>query len=98
MGRITLAGTYNVTSHYQTCAIAPGNSLCRIPGYETVNFNLNWDHIAGSSFDGAVFVTNVFQEKYYTFVSGLAGTGFEVRNLGDPSMAGVRLRYNFGAH
>jgi iron complex outermembrane receptor protein len=96
LGAITIAATYNVTSKFQTCAISAGSPFCGLPGYGTVNLNLDWNGIAGSDFDGSVFVTNLLDHHYATFVNGTFQTGFESRALGDPMMAGVRLKYHFG--
>jgi iron complex outermembrane recepter protein len=72
------------------------NPFAEIPSYDTVNFNVNWDKIAGSNFDAALFVTNLLDEEYYTFVAGqYVSTAFEYRQLARPRMVGGRLRYNF---
>jgi len=73
--------------------------LGTLPDTDLLNLNLNWDSIAGSTFDLLVFGTNVTNEKYYAFVPGLAiGTGFETAVLGQPRMYGVQLTYRFAAH
>jgi hypothetical protein len=43
-----------------------------------------------------LFVTNVADKHYYTFVPGLYGTiGAETANLGLPRFFGGRIRYRF---
>ncbi len=45
----------------------------------------------------SLFVTNVADKHYYTFVSGIGvATGFETAALGLPRMYGARFRINFG--
>ncbi len=104
VGDITLSATYNYTSKYfavmplPTLTSPPStyNPYAEIPGYGTLNLNLNWNGIAGSSFDASVFATNVLDEEYWTFVAGqYFSTAYEYRQLGRPKMIGGRLRYNF---
>jgi iron complex outermembrane receptor protein len=46
--------------------------------------------------DASIFATNVLDEHYWTIVGGtFNATGFETRALGEPTMFGARLRYNF---
>jgi iron complex outermembrane receptor protein len=69
-----------------------------LPATDLVNLNFSWNSIAGKPVDLSLFATNVTQEKYYTFVPGIApGTQFETAQLGTPRMYGARLRYRFGA-
>jgi iron complex outermembrane receptor protein len=104
IGRITLAATFTHTdkqlSTYQYnvpgLAAAIGGDLGELPSYNLVNLNLDWNSIAGSQFDAAVFATNVNDKKYYAFVAGLAsGLNAEFAVLGQPRMYGGRLRYHF---
>jgi iron complex outermembrane receptor protein len=95
-GHVTLAATYVFVGEQQ--AVSPTVSPFGIlPSYQLVNFNLNWANLGGQPVDASLFVTNAFDEKYTTFVPGLYnGAGFETRNVGEPRMFGVRLRYRFG--
>jgi iron complex outermembrane receptor protein len=74
-----------------------GTPYGRVPPFSLVNMNLNWVGIAGSPFDASLFVTNLTEKHYWTFVQGIYNTpyGFEPRVVGMPRMYGVRLRYNF---
>lgn len=107
VGDVTISATYNYSGEY--LAVMPASSLAalaspsqvnpfaEIPAHETVNLNLNWNNIAGAPVDGAIFVTNLFDEEYYSFVAGqYVSSGFEYRAIGQPFMAGARLRYRFG--
>ncbi len=62
-----------------------------------VNMNVNWKGIFRSGFDASVFVTNLTQQKYTTYVAGMYQTtaGIESRVVGEPRMAGIRVKYNF---
>ncbi len=67
-----------------------------LPSYELFNFNLNWRGVAGSPFDASLFVTNMLDEEYTTFVAGTWNSvGFDTRYVGQPRMYGLRLRYSF---
>jgi iron complex outermembrane receptor protein len=60
--------------------------------------NLNWSAIGGRPVDASLFVTNLTQDKYATYTSGLYNTPFalESRSLSEPRMFGLRVRMNFG--
>lgn len=50
----------------------------------------------GSPVDVSLFVTNLLNEKYRSYVVGqYSGTGIELDRVGVPRMYGARLRYNF---
>lgn len=67
-----------------------------IPSYELVNANFNWSSVMGSPVDLSLFVTNLTNEKYRTYIVGqYSGTGIELDRVGVPRMYGARLRYNF---
>jgi iron complex outermembrane receptor protein len=97
VGDLEVAATYAYVGSQQATARAQ-TPFAVMPSYSLVNFNVNWNRIGGSRVDGAFFVTNAFGEKYTTDAIGLwQGLGFETRNVGEPRMVGMRLRYNFGA-
>ncbi len=95
IGDISVGGSYTFTS--SQLSTAPGNSPDAELGLrKLVNLNLGWKAIMGSSFDAAAFVTNLTQQKYVTYVAGTYNqAGFESRVVGEPRMAGVRIKYNF---
>ncbi|NND68598.1 MAG: TonB-dependent receptor, partial [Halioglobus sp.] len=45
--------------------------------------------------DVSAFVTNLTDEEYLTYVSGLWPNGIESGQIGMPRMYGARIRYNF---
>lgn len=94
IGDISLSATYIYTSKQVAAADSP---LGILPSNEIVNFNINWNNVAGSPVDASAFMTNAFNEKYPVFVSnGWQSTGAESLILGQPRMYGVRLRVKFG--
>jgi iron complex outermembrane receptor protein len=113
LGEITLGATYvhvsNQVSNYSNRNVTgtisfdgvtsvPVYDLGILPSYDVVNFNVNWDNFGGMPVDLAFFVTNAFNEKYFTSVPGLLGsTGFEAGTVAEPRMWGMRLKYRFGA-
>lgn len=94
LGDITASVTYVYND--DVAAVSPNASpLGTLPSYELVNFNLNWARVAGSPVDIAFFVTNAFDEKYRTNLTGNYYSGLEMGRPGVPRMYGARLRYNF---
>jgi iron complex outermembrane recepter protein len=70
--------------------------LGTLPSLDLLNLNIDWNSVGGSRVDVGVFVTNVADKQYYTFVPGLYGTiGAETANLGLPRFFGGRVRYTF---
>ena len=96
-GDVELGATYVYFSD-QLAVSETVSPMYELDSYDLVNFNLNWNRIAGSAFDGSLFVTNALDEEYEVYRSGLWGVaGFETGMTGIPRMFGARLRYNFGA-
>ena len=67
----------------------------KLPSYELVNANFNWNNIMGSPVDVSVFATNLTNERYLTNVTGNYYSGLEAGRRGVPRMYGARIRYNF---
>ena len=96
MGDLDLGATYVYFSD-QLAVSETVSPMYKLDSYDLVNFNVNWNRIGGSRFDGSLFVTNVFDEEYEVYRSGLWGVGgFETGMTGLPRMFGARVRYNFG--
>jgi iron complex outermembrane receptor protein len=92
-GNLSAGGTYTYVSEQ----ISTASTLGVLPSHHLVNVNLGWTQIAGSSFDAALFATNVTDEEYATYVPGLYDQlGMEFRVVGEPRMWGARVKYNFG--
>ncbi|MDR2857399.1 MAG: TonB-dependent receptor [Novosphingobium sp.] len=68
------------------------------PATNLLNLNLNWNGVAGSPFDLALFMSNVTGEKYWVASSnGLSSSGAEWLILGAPRMYGLRAKVRFGS-
>jgi iron complex outermembrane receptor protein len=92
-GQFSIGVTYVYTDE-QLAATASEFGV--LPAYELVNLNLNWHNVLSSNLDASLFVTNLFDEEHTTYVMGLwTNLGAEFRQVGLPTMAGVRLRYSF---
>ncbi len=104
IGRVSISANFTHTdkqiSNYVDRLFTTNASLYNLrylAARDLLNLNLNWNSIGGSPVDLAVFATNLTDQKYYSYVPGLAGSvGFETAQLGQPRMYGVRLRYSFG--
>jgi iron complex outermembrane receptor protein len=70
-------------------------TLFRLPAENTLNFNANWNGVAGKPIDLAFFMTNVTGDKNYNYAVG-ASFGWDAVGIMEPRMYGVRLRYRFG--
>jgi len=94
IGDVSVGATYVYVDDQLTATTSPYGVL---PSYDLLNLNLNWIGVAGLPVDASVFATNVTDEEYQTYVSGLfTSIGAEFQSVGMPRMIGVRLRYNFG--
>jgi iron complex outermembrane receptor protein len=97
-GDVTLGTTYVYYSEQLAVSETASPDYFELDGYKLVNFNVNWNRIAGSAFDASLFVTNTFNEEYQVYLAGLwSSTGFESAMTGMPRMFGARIRYSFGA-
>jgi len=94
-GDMSASATYIYVDKMQA-ASTETSAYATMPDYELVNLNIDWERIGGSPVDLSVFGTNVFDKKYTSYVGGLWLYGFETRQIGQPRMYGMRLRYNFG--
>jgi iron complex outermembrane receptor protein len=93
VGRISIGATLT----HEGSKSVNSSPRTRMPSYDLLNLNLNWDSIAGSPIDLSLFATNVTKKKYITYVNdNFARDGFVSHVLGLPRMYGARIRYNFG--
>jgi iron complex outermembrane receptor protein len=106
IGRVTFGATFVHTdkqlTNYDyldpTVVALFGQNLSFIPSTDLLNLNLGWSSISQSPVDVNLFVTNVTDKRYYTFIPGLGSKqlGVETAMLGTPRMYGARIRYHFG--
>lgn len=95
LGDLSATLSYVYVDDMQAVARAT-SPLAVLPSYELFDFSLNWQGIAASPLDAALFATNLFDEEYRTVVAGnWESLGMEVGRVGKPRMYGMRLRYNF---
>ncbi|MCW1429524.1 TonB-dependent receptor [Novosphingobium sp. JCM 18896] len=95
LGQITLGAVYSYTGPQNGAALS-ASRFAALEGFNTLNLNLNWDRVAGSPIDLALFATNVTNETYISAVAGLYNSsGFEVARYGEQRIVGAKLRYNF---
>jgi len=102
LGTLTAGAVFTHTekmiSNYidRTAGISYIDALGTLPALDLLNLNLDWKSIGGAPVDVGLFVTNVADKRYYTFIPGLYGTiGAETANLGLPRFFGGRIRYTF---
>lgn len=96
-GSLSLRGEIYAQSQFYYAnlgdTLVPG---ARIPGYHLVNMRAEWSDVLGSKVSAAVFVNNLFEEKYWVggFPLG-AVTGSNGRLPGTPRMFGGELSIRF---
>jgi iron complex outermembrane receptor protein len=93
IGDVTLGTNYTwVSDNFQT----GGGLFPKIPAYGLLNFNVNWEHVAGKPFDLEFFMSNATDKFYVTNLSDYSNTlGGTLRMPGPPRMFGVRARAHF---
>jgi iron complex outermembrane receptor protein len=95
VGKVTLSATFS----HQGSMLGNTSSL---PAHQTIapqdllNMNLNWSNVAGAPVDLGFFVTNLTNEKFYTYFIG-SSFGWEAGIPNEPRMYGVRLKYRWGS-
>jgi iron complex outermembrane recepter protein len=95
LGVINIGATYAYTGNVRVAA--DGTSpYAVLDDFSILNLNASWESILGTRFDLTVFGTNVTDEEYLTFSSGIyEATSFDNGQVGAPKMLGARLRYSF---
>lgn len=78
---------------YTFCA----NRGVKIPAYNLVNLSALWRNVGGENFDLGLFVTNVFDKKYFSSViSNLSTLGTLATQAGPPRMYWISLKFALG--
>lgn len=89
-GTMTLSADY-----YHSGKVKSSDAV--LPGYDLVNARLDVEGIAGSALDVALFMRNVFDEKYLASSNvGSNALGINSGFYGAPRTYGVELRVRFG--
>ena len=95
IGQVNVGMTYIYTD---ATFITVGSPYGTLPAYGILDFSVDWNAVYGRPVDLAFFINNATDKFYEMGVPGVyASAGFETRNLGEPRMYGVRLRYHFGS-
>jgi iron complex outermembrane receptor protein len=97
LGRYSIRGDVYAQSKFYYSSVAntltPGAVL---PGYTLVNLRADWHDIGGSGFGAALFVTNLFNETYYTGGLALGSVlGLNTAIPGRPRMFGGEVSFRF---
>lgn len=108
VGRVTIGGAYVYTGsifHGYGAQVPRVDSIfspddkasdvSTAPGYSLMNFNVNWERIAGSNLDANFFITNAFDKRHFESRTLSASRGYTARYYGEPRMYGMKLRYSF---
>jgi iron complex outermembrane receptor protein len=103
IGKVSVGTTF---VHTDRQFVAPANLFVPSPAIQStaylqatnlLDFDIEWQEIAGRPFDLTFFATNVTNQHYYTYTSGTGPDGIETQFVGAPAMFGARLRYNFAS-
>ncbi len=93
-GHISVSATYSYKSRQLITLASPYGTIAPIG---LVNANITWASVMGKPFDLSVFVTNLTNKQYFSYVAGTyTSVGLENAQLGEPRMVGARLRVRFG--
>jgi iron complex outermembrane recepter protein len=95
IGRVMVGVNTTFQSNMFGAVSSAASGLTQLQAQRLYNLNLSWNSILGRPFDLSLFVTNLTQEKFYTYTTG-ASFGFDSAILNEPRMYGARMRYRFG--
>jgi iron complex outermembrane receptor protein len=100
VGDVQVGVIYTYTSSQIASAAQNPIAFGVLPSFQLVNFNLDWKNAGGTPVDISLFMTNAFDEKYFTYVLGPAlqrSVGIDTARYGDPRSFGIKVRYRFGS-
>ncbi len=96
LGDASVTATYTRNGQ-EYATIVPNDPLRVVPGYDLVDFRVDWNNIMQYPVDASFFMNNAFNATY------IAGTlplytllGFSSVSYGEPRMFGFSLKYRFG--
>lgn len=98
VGDLSLSVNYRwVDDQIVSTTPAVPNAIIFEPDYDVIDLRLDWRAIGGGAMDFAVYVHNLNDTLYRTGMSNSAAPfGVATSYYGDPFLAGIELRYNFG--
>jgi len=98
-GDMTFSLNYIFTSRQLVYGVGP---YSHIPDTNLLNLNFNWERVFGGKIDAEMFITNLTDLHYPTYIDNFinppsvgADYGVVAEQLGPPRMFGGRLRYHF---
>jgi iron complex outermembrane receptor protein len=95
VGQVVFGATYSYVGSQLAVAMVQ-TPYGRLAAFNTLNLNLNWNHVGGSRIDLSAFATNVTNEVYRTAVAGLYNsTGFDFARYGEQRVVGGKARISF---
>jgi iron complex outermembrane receptor protein len=95
-GDVAFTATYSRNGQ-EYATIVQNDPLRVVPGYDIVDFRLDWTNIFGYPVDASGFVNNVFDATYISGTLPLYTLlGFSSVSYGPPRMYGFSLKYRFG--
>jgi iron complex outermembrane recepter protein len=97
IGRVSLGASYSYTAANNAVSPNASQNFFRLESSNLVNLNLDWEDVGGMPMDIAFFVTNVLNEKRFTYPAGSFSTvGNEGGHLNVPRMFGMRVKLKIG--
>ena len=95
IGQVSFGGTFVYTSA-QNAFASNLSPFYRLPSNHTIDMNVRWDSIMGSTVDASFFVTNLTKEKFAANMSGgWAFVGFDGYTPNQPRMFGLKIKYRY---
>lgn len=92
LGDVSASATYFHMDEFVTTDTFDPTAF--VDGYDVWNFNIQWNGIAGTGADVALFLDNAFDEEYLLPYQHIAQVN-KVDTPGEPRTYGVRLKYRF---
>ena len=97
IGKVSLGASFSHTAANNAVSPAASRNFFRLESSNLVNLNLDWEDIGGLPVDVAFFVTNLTNEKRFTYPAGsFATVGSEGGHLNVPRMYGMRVKFKIG--
>lgn len=75
--------------------VVDNRELGLLQATDLLDMNINWNNVGGLPVDLTFWATNLTKEKYYTWVTGLIGYGFDFAAAGAPRMYGMKAKVRF---
>jgi len=94
IGKVSIGGSYSYTAANNAVSPNASQNFFRLESSNLVNLNLDWEDIGGLPVDVAFFVTNLTNEKRFTYpAGGFTTVGSEGGHLNVPRMYGMRVKF-----